>query len=127
MLCTSQVGEQTADDSDDPILKKELPRPLVAVQKAADQLVEAAQTLKDQPTSVPGRRLLIIGARGKGDLVQWSSTAQAATRTPNFGNVMCIASYSVVMVSFTSNILNQANETLKNVAPMFVISLPCSL
>eukprot|EP00117_Sycon_ciliatum_P000746 scpid35434/ scgid3194/ Vinculin; Metavinculin len=58
------VGEQTADDSEDPILKKELPRPLKSVQKSADQLVEAAQTLKENPVSLPGRRLLIVGARG---------------------------------------------------------------
>ncbi|XP_065198121.1 vinculin-like [Sycon ciliatum] len=58
------VGKETAESSEDKQLQQDLPRAWEAAEVSSTQLAEAAATLRDNPRSGPGRRLLISGARG---------------------------------------------------------------
>ena len=61
---STQIGEKTVETSTDEKLKEEMPQAFEVTKTASQQLTEAASTLKDNPASAPGRKLMVSGARG---------------------------------------------------------------
>ncbi|XP_030848747.1 vinculin isoform X3 [Strongylocentrotus purpuratus] len=59
-----KVGRDTANSTDDKILKQEMPPAFQGVEQSATKLYEAAMMLKEDPYSSPARKMLIDGARG---------------------------------------------------------------
>ncbi|XP_063956946.1 vinculin-like isoform X6 [Lytechinus pictus] len=59
-----KVGKDTANSTDDKILKQEMPPAFTGVEESANKLAEAAMQLKQDPYSSPARKKLIDGARG---------------------------------------------------------------
>ncbi|CAF0804091.1 unnamed protein product [Brachionus calyciflorus] len=59
-----RVGHETCTNSDDSLLKRELPLALIRVEEACKSLQEASVTLKSDPKSPFGKRKLIEGERG---------------------------------------------------------------
>eukprot|EP00095_Tigriopus_kingsejongensis_P003227 maker-scaffold547_size140190-snap-gene-0.23 protein:Tk03227 transcript:maker-scaffold547_size140190-snap-gene-0.23-mRNA-1 annotation:"Vinculin" len=60
----AKVGKDTINSSQDIKLKSEMPKSLVAIEKAADLLEMACGDLKQDPFSQRGRDQLIAGSRG---------------------------------------------------------------
>lgn len=60
----SQVGRDTINSSDDPILRQDMPAALVRVEKSSKLLEEASDMLKQDPFSSPARKRLIEGSGG---------------------------------------------------------------
>jgi vinculin len=58
------VAKQTCASSKDAILKEEMPVAYTKVEVSSTNLAESTQTLKKDPYSVDGRRMLLDGARG---------------------------------------------------------------
>ena len=59
-----KVGKETINNSDDVILKQDMPVSLRRVETASKSLEEACEVFKLDPFSQPGRVKLIEGARG---------------------------------------------------------------
>lgn len=59
-----RVGRETIHNSDDDILKQDMPSALARVENAAQLLEEASGMLKMDPFSGPARKKLIEGSRG---------------------------------------------------------------
>lgn len=59
-----KVGRETIHNSDDDILKQDMPSALVRVENASQLLEEASGMLKMDPFSGPARKKLIEGSRG---------------------------------------------------------------
>ncbi|XP_041466875.1 vinculin-like isoform X1 [Lytechinus variegatus] len=59
-----KVGKDTANSTDDKILKQEMPPAFTGVEESSNKLAEAAMELKRDPYSSPARKKLIDGARG---------------------------------------------------------------
>ena len=59
-----QVGHETINHSDDPILKQDMPASLRRVTEASKTLEKSSDMIKTDPYSKQARRLLIDGARG---------------------------------------------------------------
>jgi vinculin len=59
-----QVGHETINHSDDPILKQDMPSSLKRVTEASKTLEKASDMIKADPYSKQARRFLIDGARG---------------------------------------------------------------
>ncbi|XP_072163078.1 vinculin-like [Diadema setosum] len=59
-----KVGKDTAESTQDKILKQEMPPAFQKVEESAHQLSQAAMTLKTDPFSSEARKILIDGARG---------------------------------------------------------------
>ncbi|RWS26551.1 vinculin-like protein, partial [Leptotrombidium deliense] len=59
-----KVGRETINNSDDQILRQEMPASLHRVERAAKLLEEASAMLNADPYSQPARKKLIEGARG---------------------------------------------------------------
>lgn len=58
------VGRETINSSDDPILKQDMPASLQRVERASHLLEDASAMLKSDPFSQPARKKLIEGSRG---------------------------------------------------------------
>ena len=63
-LCGIQVGYETIDNSEDKILKSDMPPALQRVEEASVLLLEASQMLRVDPFSAHARKKLIEGSRG---------------------------------------------------------------
>ncbi|XP_071505941.1 vinculin-like isoform X3 [Diadema antillarum] len=59
-----KVGKDTAESTQDKILRQEMPPAFQKVEESAHQLSQAALTLKSDPFSSEARKILIDGARG---------------------------------------------------------------
>lgn len=59
-----QVGYDTCNSSDDPVLKQEMPPALQRVEVSSRTLEDACQMLQPDPYSGPARKKLIDGSRG---------------------------------------------------------------
>ena len=60
-----QVGYETINNSEDQILKQDMPPALNRVEEASILLLEASDMLRTDPYSAPARKKLIGGSRGK--------------------------------------------------------------
>ena len=60
----SQVGYETINNSEDKILKQDMPPALNRVEEASVLLLQASQMLRQDPYSAPARKKLIEGSRG---------------------------------------------------------------
>lgn len=60
-----QVGQETCSTSTDDALRADMPQALERVTHASTLLIDAAQLLKCEPSSMQGRKMLIEGARCK--------------------------------------------------------------
>ena len=63
-MCHLQVGYETIDNSEDPILKQDMPPALNRVEEASFFLLEASDMLRADPYSAAARKKLIEGSRG---------------------------------------------------------------
>lgn len=59
-----QVGYETINNSEDPILKQDMPPALTRVEEASVLLIEASDMLRVDPFSAAARKKLIEGSRG---------------------------------------------------------------
>ena len=66
-----QVGYETINNSEDKILKQDMPPALNRVEEASILLLEASQMLRQDPYSAPARKKLIEGSRGKDVTIAW--------------------------------------------------------
>ena len=64
MCVCSQVGYETINNSEDKILKQDMPPALNRVEEASVLLLQASQMLRQDPYSAPARKKLIEGSRG---------------------------------------------------------------
>ena len=60
-----QVGHETISNSEDQLLKQDMPPALHRVEDASYLLLDASQMLRSDPYSAPARKKLIEGSRGK--------------------------------------------------------------
>lgn len=65
-----QVGYETINNSEDAILKQDMPPALNRVEEASILLLQASTLLRQDPFSAPARKKLIEGSRGEKNL-QW--------------------------------------------------------
>jgi len=64
-LVTVQVGYETINNSEDQILKQDMPPALNRVEEASILLLQASEMLHADPYSAAARKKLIDGSRGE--------------------------------------------------------------
>ena len=64
----SQIGKQTADQSKDEKLKKDMPPAIAAIQEATKLSAEASEGLSGEEQSAADKKKLLDGSSGKREL-----------------------------------------------------------